>query len=64
MIYFQAICKEHGWESSLFLDRANAARSAAAHRNSFPAGTLHEMIILEKYIPKEYIQIQSETVYK
>lgn len=57
MIYFKAVCSVHQWESSLFLTRSAAVRSARTHRNN-SAGP-HDISILEVYIPAASLQLRS-----
>jgi len=60
MIYYKAVCKIHGWESSsLYKSRANAVRSARAHRNNTPAP--HQIKILKVSISENAIKILLES---
>lgn len=59
MIYYKAICKIHNWESpGLYKSKANAIRSARAHRRNTPSP--HQIKIVEVYIPNGVIEIKSE----
>lgn len=59
MIYYKAVCRIHGWESpGLYKSRADAIRSARAHRNNNPSP--HQITILEVYISNGAIEIKSE----
>ncbi len=58
MFFYQAVCREHDFESSLYKSRRKAVLSAAAHRRQVP-GT-HDLKILKVYIPKSNMRVDSE----
>lgn len=58
MIYYKAVCRLHGWESSLFLTRASAISSARAHRNNVDGP--HDISIMEVFIDANSLEIRSE----
>jgi hypothetical protein len=60
MIYYQAVCRTHGWRSRLFVTELGAINSANAYRNENPGP--HDMVILQVLVPTEVLQVQSEKV--
>ncbi len=58
MIYFKAICRIHGWESDLYVNRGAAIKKARLHRANTQEP--HDMVILEIYIPKNNLDVRSE----
>ncbi|GEM_PF-5359404 len=58
MIYYQAICRSHGWRSRLFVTELGALNAANNYSNQNPGP--HQMAILEVFVPIEALQVRSE----
>lgn len=58
MIYYQAVCRNHGWRSRLFVTELGAINAANDYRNNNPGP--HQMVVLEVYVPAEALEIRSE----
>lgn len=58
MIYYQAICRSHGWRSRLFVTELGALNAANNYSSQNPGP--HQMAILEVFVPTEALQVRSE----
>lgn len=58
MIYYQAVCRIHGWRSRLFVTELGALNAANGYSSQNPGP--HQMVILEVYVPSEALEVRSE----